>query len=446
MADTADKRLFELYPAHFDLIRRRFEKALRECGFDAIVIGAGVEVMRFLDDQAHPFIPNPHLVQWLPLLAHPQSCLVFVPGDRPRLLIFRPDDYWHKPPPLPGVPWANHFDIEIATTTDQIGTVLNALPEHTAFLGDPEQWNHSPGDTNNNPGQLLNHLHFFRPFKTDYEIECIRAATQLAVPAHRAAERSFRCGQSEYDIWLAFLTACRQTAAELPYPAIIAKNRNGAVLHYQNYDRDDARSDSLLIDAACAACGYASDITRTYSTDERFSRMIDDLDREQQLMVSEASAEKPFAELHAFAHRRIAQLLSDWGLVAGNPEHFVERGITTAFFPHGLGHFLGIQVHEVGGSFADTAGTEIQRPAEYPHLRLVRTLEAGQVLTIEPGVYFIDSLLEKLRTSDAGADVDWRQVESLKKFGGIRIEDNIVIRDNGPENLTRAAFADSSTQ
>ncbi len=444
MVDTADKRLIELYPRHFDVIRQRFENALHECGFDAVVIGAGVEVMRFLDDQAHPFIPNPHLVLWLPLLAHPQSCLVFVPGERPRLLIFRPDDYWHKPSPIPGAPWQDHFDVEIMTATEQIDKALVALPEHTAFLGDPEQWDHPAGDTNNNPGQLLNHLHYFRPFKTDYEIECIRLATRLAVPAHRAAEKSFRNGQSEYDIWLAFLAACRQTVAELPYPAIIAKNRNGAVLHYQHYDRDDDRSDSLLIDAACAACGYASDITRTYSTDERFSQMISDLDREQQRMVAEVSAGKPFAELHDFAHRRIARLLSDWNLVAGDPDHFVERGITTAFFPHGLGHFLGIQVHEVGGSFADTEGTEIQRPPEYPHLRLVRTLEAGQVLTIEPGIYFIDSLLEKLRAGDAGADVDWGQIESLKRFGGIRIEDNVVVRADGPENLTRAAFAGPS--
>jgi Xaa-Pro dipeptidase len=177
------------------------------------------------------------------------------------------------------------------------------------------------------------------------------------------------------------------------------------VLHYQHYDRDDAGSDSLLIDAACAAFGYASDITRTWSTDDRFARMIGDLDRAQQRMVAEVSPGKPFTELHNFAHRRIAQLLADWDLVAGDPDHFVERGITSAFFPHGLGHFLGVQVHEVGGSFADSAGTEIQRPAEFPHLRLVRTLEEGQVLTIEPGIYFIDSLLEQPRRENVGADV-----------------------------------------
>lgn len=440
MADTVDKRLCDLYPQHFATIRDRFAAALHECGFDAVVIGAGVQIMRFLDDQPHPFNANPHLLSWLPLNAHPGSCLVFRPGEVPRLVIYRPDDYWHEPPPLPGAPWADHYDVETAITKAQFGKALAGLPEHTAYLGDPSQWAHPPGDTRNNPGQLLNHLHYFRPFKTGYEVECIRCATRLSVQAHRAAAEAFYGGASEYDIWLAFLSACRQTAAELPYSPIIAKNRNGAVLHYQHYDRDRGDAHSLLIDAACAAHGYASDITRTWSSDAVFSAMIADLDRAQQKLVAEVRPGRPFAELHALAHRAIAGLLSSWGLVAGEPEAFVERGITAAFFPHGLGHFLGIQVHEVGGAFADTAGTEIQRPPEYPHLRLVRTLEADQVLTIEPGIYFIDSLLGELRSGPAGADVDWPRVEALKKFGGIRIEDNVVVSGSGVENLTRTEW------
>lgn len=444
MADTVDKRLAELYPEHFVTIRSRFEGALAECGFDAIVIGAGVHIMRFLDDQPHPFNANPHLVLWLPLLAHPGSCLIFRPGERPRLVIFQADDYWHKPPAPPGAPWAGHFDIEVATTKKGVDSALTSLPERTAFLGDPAQWDHPRGDTRNNPGQLLNHLHYYRPFKTEYEIECIRCATRLAVPAHRAAQAAFLRGDSEYDIWLAFLAGCRQTANELPYPAIIAKNRNGAVLHYQHYERDDEASDSLLIDAACAAFGYASDITRTWSTDREFGSMIADLDTAQREMVDQVQPGRPFADMHELAHRSIARLLSDWGLVSGDPASFVERGITAAFFPHGLGHFLGIQVHEVGGAFADTAGTEIQRPPEYPHLRLVRTLEPGQVLTIEPGVYFIDTLLNELKAGPAGRAVNWTKVDRLRRFGGIRIEDNVVVREAGPENLTRMAFEDAS--
>ena len=105
----------------------------------------------------------------------------------------------------------------------------------------------------------------------------------------------------------------------------------------------------------------------------------------------------------------------------------------------GRAEFLGLQVHEVGGSYADTAGTEIERPKRYPTLRLVRTLEPGQVLTIEPGLYFIDSLLNDLQSKPAGRSIDWQKVARLKKLGGIRIEDNILVTANGHENLTRQA-------
>ena len=129
MVDIVDERLAGLYPEHFAIIRRRFEGALAECGFDAIVIGAGVHVMRFLDDQPHPFSANPHLVLWLPLLAHPGSSLIFRPGERPRLVIFQADDYWHKPPTPPGAPWAEHFDMEIVA-----GEYSDDNPEHVAQL------------------------------------------------------------------------------------------------------------------------------------------------------------------------------------------------------------------------------------------------------------------------------------------------------------------------
>ncbi|TDJ45730.1 MAG: Xaa-Pro dipeptidase [Gammaproteobacteria bacterium] len=454
MDPTVDKHLAELYPAHLDTVRRRFDEALAACELDAVVIGAGVEIYFFCDDQTYPYKPNPHLLQWLPLTRHPESCLVYTPGERAKLIIYQPDDFWHAPPELPGAPWAEHFDIEVSETTDGMRDAIGKALGRTAFLGDPAQWARTPGnpptkppwklppESQVNPPALLNHLHYYRPYKTPYEIECIRLATQLSVPAHRAAEAAFRAGGSEYDIWHAFLGSCRQTPTQLPYPAIVARNRNGAVLHYQHYGHSADTPHSLLIDAACAVNGYASDITRSYShSDPEFADLIERVNEAQQAMAAEVRPGQPFAELHDFAHQSIAHVLSDAGLVNGNPENYVERGITAAFFPHGLGHFLGIQVHEVGGSFADRTGTEIERPARYPNLRLVRTLETGQVLTIEPGLYFIDSLLTKLKDGPHGKDVNWNTVDHLHKFGGIRIEDNVVVTESGMENLTRAAFA-----
>ncbi|MOA46834.1 Xaa-Pro dipeptidase [compost metagenome] len=113
--------------------------------------------------------------------------------------------------------------------------------------------------------------------------------------------------------------------------------------------------------------------------------------------------------------------------------------MTNAFFPHGLGHFLGLQVHDAGGFMQDERGTHLPAPEQFPYLRCTRVMEVGQVFTIEPGLYFIDSLLEPLRQSEQGKRVNWNKVEALRPFGGIRIEDNIVLHGDGVENLTRQA-------
>jgi Xaa-Pro dipeptidase len=101
-----------------------------------------------------------------------------------------------------------------------------------------------------------------------------------------------------------------------------------------------------------------------------------------------------------------------------------------------------LQVHDVGGFAIDRAGTQHAKPPGHPYLRLTRTLEPGFVVTIEPGVYFIDSLLSGARDSKHSANVDWTRIDALKPCGGIRIEDDVVCTDSEPENLTRAAFAE----
>jgi len=123
------------------------------------------------------------------------------------------------------------------------------------------------------------------------------------------------------------------------------------------------------------------------------------------------------------------------------PESMVESGVTATFFPHGLGHYLGLQVHDVGGFQADERGGVVARPPGHPYLRLTRTLDAGHVVTIEPGLYFIDLLLAALRQKPQARDVNWAKVEAFRPYGGIRIEDDVACTGDAPENLTRDAFA-----
>lgn len=441
ISGRAGARWAALYRTHLDMLKGQFGTALATSGYNTVVIGAGTEIYRFLDDQTYPFKPNPHFIRWLPLTQHPESCLIYRPGERPRVIVYRPDDYWRKPPDLTDGPWRDHFEVSTIGDLNALHGQLEKLPAPTAWIGEPAQWRGRAPKIHINPINLLNELHYHRPFKSDYEIECIRCATRRSAPAHRAAAAAFRQGASEQEILIAFLNACGQTENDLPYPAIVATNTNGAVLHYQHYTRERNQLHSLLIDAACGWNGYAADITRTYAfEDDGFADMVTDLNEAQQQLCAQVKPGASFLDLHHEAHRCVAGLLRDWGLINRAPDDLVEQGITALFFPHGLGHFLGLQVHDVGGSMADALGTEIEPSARYPHLRLRRILAAGQVLTIEPGIYFIDSLLAQLHKSSVANDVDWKRIDELKKFGGIRIEDDLVVTPDGADNLTREAF------
>ncbi|MGL5501126.1 MAG: M24 family metallopeptidase, partial [Plesiomonas shigelloides] len=131
------------------------------------------------------------------------------------------------------------------------------------------------------------------------------------------------------------------------------------------------------------------------------------------------------------------RMLREHDIVRLNEEDMVNEGLTGSFMPHGLGHLLGLQVHDVAGFMQDEQGTHLAAPAAYPALRCTRELAPRMVLTIEPGLYFIDSLLEPWKNHALNSHINWARIDALRPFGGIRIEDNIVITEGGIENLTR---------
>jgi Xaa-Pro dipeptidase len=202
-------------------------------------------------------------------------------------------------------------------------------------------------------------------------------------------------------------------------------------------------SRSFLIDAGASTAGYASDITRTYATPQaaEFQALIDSVDAAQQGFVAKVRAGQSYPELHIHAHHVLAGVLREHGFIRMSAESAVESGVSSAFFPHGLGHPIGLQVHDVAGFQQSEHGGTIARPAGHPYLRMTRVLEPGMVVTIEPGLYFIDMLLAELRDQPVSTDIDWAKVDAFRQYGGIRIEDDVVCTDGAPENLTRDAFA-----
>ena len=199
---------------------------------------------------------------------------------------------------------------------------------------------------------------------------------------------------------------------------------------------------SFLIDAGAQHAGYACDITRTYAADSgEFLDLIRSVDSVQQKLADRVRPGVDYRDIHLAAHRSLAGVLVTHGIVSGSPEAAVESGLTSVFFPHGIGHLLGIMVHDASGFAAGPAGGTREKPEGHPYLRLTRDLEPGFVVTIEPGIYFIDSLLEAARADGRGSAIDWKRVEALRPFGGIRVEDNVVAQAGAPRNLTREAFA-----
>jgi len=300
---------------------------------------------------------------------------------------------------------------------DAISQHINKLRGRVTLVGEIQQPQDGHGIEAINAPAVLNQLNEQRTRKTSWEVENMRIASSAGARGHRAAAASFHAGGSEYDIQLAFRTACWKTDAELPYPAIVALNRNAATLHYQRLERIPTQHLSLLIDAGSSHLGYASDITRTHSDDPDFGALIADMHQLQLTLCAAARPNTDYPEVQHAAHLAIEELLHNADVIKASPEAAVKHGLTRSFYPHGLGHFLGLQVHDVGA--LDTRRTAADPPAagEDKHLRLTRVLEPGNVLTIEPGIYFIDPLLEELQASKHDQHINWPRVETTKPFG-----------------------------
>ena len=433
--------LAQLYPEHLRELKTRADAALARGGFDHLLIAAGMPRQQFLDDRDYAFAVNPHFKHWLPVTKAPGSWISYTPGSKPKLVYLQPRDYWHVVPEAPAGYWVEHFDVVIIREARE---ALAQLPPLTrcAIIGED---NIALDSTRpNNPEAVLNYLHWHRSYKTDYELGMMRVASKLGTRAHRAAEAAFRSGASEYDIHMAYLRAVHETDNELPYSNIIALNQHGAVLHYTDLNRSPpAHADSFLIDAGASYHGYASDITRTYAAPaaSEFQMLVDSVDAAQRTFVSKVRDGQSYPQLHDQAHHVLAGILREQGFIRLSAESAVESGVSTAFFPHGLGHPIGLQVHDVAGFQKDESGGTIPRPNAHPYLRFTRTLQPRMVVTIEPGIYFIDLLLGKLKDSPQSRDINWEKVDKFRHYGGIRIEDDVVCTAGDPENLTRDAFA-----
>ena len=422
-----DTRLTPLYRAHLQQLQRGVEQALAQAGLPALVVHSGTRVKRTLvDDIDWPLRPTPHFQHWLPL-EEPGCLLVVVPGQKPKLVRTLQPSYWEAPaPPECGYFWDSFEVIE-----DPDGRAH--VPAGAAFVGDDLAAAGALGLERTNPPAALLALDRLRVKKTAYEVACLAEATRRAALGHAELRALFDAADhSELALHLAYLGKTSQDDSETPYKNIVALGAHAATLHHIAYEKRARPAQSLLLDAGAGFAGYGSDITRTWvkgggAGASAFAQLLAGMEAMQLRLVAAVRIGMPYEELHEEAHRQIAQLLRDAGIARLSAEELVSGGMTRAFFPHGLGHSLGLQCHDVGCGLRE-------KKKENPFLRNTSIIEEGQVFTIEPGLYFIDALLAPLRREPG---IDWKLVDALAPFGGVRIEDDVVVLAQGTRNLTR---------
>jgi len=264
------------------------------------------------------------------------------------------------------------------------------------------------------PSELvsLDHLlHEMRLFKTRAETGVMRQAARIAASAHGRAMRACRAGMKEYELEAEFVHEFRSHGAECSYPPIVAAGSNACILHYRANDAPLIDGDLVLIDAGCELGMYASDLTRTFPVNGRFSapqRELYEVVLEANLAATaKAQAGNHWNDPHDAAVGVVTRGLKQLGLLEGRVKELVKSLAYKQFFMHKTGHWLGLDVHDVG---------------DYKVADQWRLLEPGMVMTIEPGVY--------VSAGDKSVQKRWRGI-------GIRIEDDVQVTRDGPEVLTK---------
>ncbi len=259
---------------------------------------------------------------------------------------------------------------------------------------------------------LDDNLHEQRLIKQPDELEAMHRAAGISVAAHRRAMQAVQPGMREYTLAAELIGIFHRHGAEPAYPSIVAGGANACVLHYVT-NRDELQDgDLVLIDAGAEAEGYAADITRTFPVNGTFTgeqRAVYDIAlAAQKAAIDEVRAGRDFDSFHQAATRILTEGMIELGWLEGERDSLIEQGAHRRFFPHRTGHWLGADVHDVG---------------RYAVGGQWRTLEPGMVVTVEPGLY--------CPPQSEGVDSRWHGI-------GVRIEDDVVVEQEGPRVLTDA--------
>ncbi|HJZ41417.1 MAG TPA: aminopeptidase P family protein [Bacteroidales bacterium] len=279
-----------------------------------------------------------------------------------------------------------------------------------------------------------------RSVKDAYELqEMDNTMDDVTREAYLQAMKMAKPGIFEYEVAGAINGAVLRKNCMMAYPIICSVN--GETLHNHYYGNSLKKGQLLLIDAGAESLmHYATDITRTYPVGGKFSQQQKDIYnivlKAQLAAIQAIKPGRPYYEIHMIAATAIATGLKEIGLMKGDVGEAVQHGAHALFFPHGIGHMMGLDVHDMEDIGEEYIGYdhEFKRSEQFgtAYLRLAKRLQEGYVVTVEPGIYFIGPLVDKWHSEGRYRDfIDYRMVDKYRGFGGIRIEDNIVVTAKG---------------
>ncbi len=305
-----------------------------------------------------------------------------------------------------------------------------------------------------NDKDLVDALTKARCSKDQYEVDAIRRANEVTCAAHMYVARGLQRYKTETEVHAAFLQQCRiKGSKRQAYAPIVGSGENASVLHYSSNDEAFGKRELVLIDAACEMSRYATDVTRTYPISGKFSSkasviysIVLDI---QERLIEMVKPGVTFADLNGEAHRILAKKCIQQGFLNCELATAIDLKLTTAFLPHGFGHHIGLDVHDVTplipsisiGQSSETLPltTYFGNLLSNPKLT-VAPLEQGNIITVEPGFYFNKEWLDTFyNDQEKGKYYNKKQIASHVSLGGVRIEDVILVTADGYKNLTNLA-------
>ena len=287
-----------------------------------------------------------------------------------------------------------------------------------------------------------------RVTKTEQEIHVMRVATDITVEGHVEVLRKIKDGMRESDLESIFKAYCEQNyklGRMQPYTSIVGCGPTAATLHYIDTNKRVNDGETMLIDQAHMVHHYCSDITSSFPVNGKFTEkqaaIYNIVLKANREVMKNLKAGTSWVDMHLLAERVILTGLRDLGLVHGDIEEMIEGRIGFVFMPHGLGHLIGLEVHEVGGYLKSTP-ERIMKPG-LKNLRTGRVLDKNTFITVEPGIYFRDFLIDG-QFGDALAVADPSKYlnkdlirEYQKEISGVRIEDVVLVTADGCDNLSK---------